>query len=206
MLTGKCQTVIDEAITANGNLAKLSAESLAHLESCLECRRSLESIKALEASVKSVIPITAAGLALKSKIASSLEGSMLARSGSTLAKSAAKSSFGSTPIILSIGLASAVTCGVLCLNNNNGMTSKPSNENSSTYVNSLPSIATNTVELGSNIVVKGNEVNKKVKSKINNIIPDNDSNFEIEEEEHYSNNETLPSVIEDIDDISVDNK
>ena len=117
MITAQCQAIIDEAITAGGDLSKLSAEAVAHLETCIECRRSLESIKALKASTTSVIPIAASSLALKGKIATKLEGAMQARRAA-IASTAAKSSIGAGSILLGLGLCGAITCGVVFLSNN----------------------------------------------------------------------------------------
>ncbi|MBP5467678.1 MAG: hypothetical protein J6Z11_00370 [Candidatus Riflebacteria bacterium] len=116
MLTEQCKIIIDDAITAGGDLSKLSPEAVAHIESCIECRRSLESIKALKASTTSVIPI-AASLALKNKIASSLEGAMQARRAS-IASTASKSVIGTGSVILGLSLCGAITCGVVLLSNN----------------------------------------------------------------------------------------
>ena len=116
MLTEQCKIIIDDAITAGGDLSKLSPEAVAHIESCIECRRSLESIKALKASTTSVIPI-AASLALKNKIASSLEGAIQARRAS-IASTASKSVIGTGSVILGLSLCGAITCGVVLLSNN----------------------------------------------------------------------------------------
>lgn len=116
MLTEQCKIIIDEAITAGGDLTKLSSEAVAHIETCIECRRSLESIKALKASTASVIPI--ASLALKNKIASSLEGAMQARRAASVASTATKAVIGTGSVILGLGLCGAITCGVVLLSNN----------------------------------------------------------------------------------------
>lgn len=116
MLTEQCKIIIDDAITAGGDLGKLSPEAVAHIESCIECRRSLESIKALKASTTSVIPV-AASLALKNKIASSLEGAMQARRAS-IASTTVKTVIGTGSVILGLGLCGAITCGVVLLSNN----------------------------------------------------------------------------------------
>lgn len=71
MLKDKCQTTIDEALTV-ANKSQLSAGAIAHIESCLACRRSLEAITALSASVESILPLEN-NIALKQKIFARLE-------------------------------------------------------------------------------------------------------------------------------------
>ena len=103
MLSDRCQSVIDEALTALGNTSKLSKEAIAHIEICPDCRRSLEAIKALKASTPSVIPVVS-NLTLKNKIASSLEKQMLARSAVSSGFSIAKPLTILTPIALVLGI------------------------------------------------------------------------------------------------------
>ena len=119
MLTEKCKVIIDEAITAGGDLSKLSPEAAAHFETCIECRRSLESIKALKASSASVLPT--ASLALKSKIAAKLEGTMQARQAANTVTSATKTPLKTGVLIACLGLSGILTLG-LFLSNSKGET------------------------------------------------------------------------------------
>lgn len=125
MLTDRCQIVIDEALTALDNSSKLSSEASSHLASCLECRRSLEAIKALKASTTSVIPALTS-LSLKNKIATNLESQLQTKSvlSNTLATSA-KNSFGILPVVLGIGITGVVSCGLLALSSNSGAEKTP---------------------------------------------------------------------------------
>jgi len=121
MLTEKCKVIIDEAITSGGNLTKLSPEALAHLETCVECQRSLGSIKALKASSASVIPL--ASLALKAKISSKLAGAMQARRiAEATASATAKTSLATGSIIIGIGMAGAVFLGAVLSDNKSEIT------------------------------------------------------------------------------------
>lgn len=115
MLTEKCKVIIDEAITAGGDLSKLSPEAAAHIGTCIECRRSLDSIKALKASSASVIP--AAGLALKAKISSKLAGALQARQAASALSTIAKTSLKAGTLVIFLGLTGALTMSVLLSNN-----------------------------------------------------------------------------------------
>lgn len=144
MLAEKCKVIIDEAITAGGDLSKLSPEAVAHLETCIECRRSLESIKALKASSASVIP--AAGLALKSKIAAKLKGAMQARQAATAIPSATKAPLKASVLIACLGLTGALTLGIFLSANKSEIA-----ENSSIKANnqSIQSLASESVNIDS---------------------------------------------------------
>jgi hypothetical protein len=169
MLTDKCKMIIDEAIAANGNYEKLSLEASAHLETCIECRRSLESIKALKASTQSVIP--AASLALKSKIAANLKEAMQARHAAAASSGAAKSSLTTASIIVGVGLAGSLALGVLALGNNSlSSTPKPNltETRSTNNSNSLSTNASESVDLKSDLS-KENASNTKKKILSNDI-------------------------------------
>ena len=141
MLTDKCKKILDEAIAANGNYEKLSLEASAHLETCIECRRSLESIKALKASTQSVIP--AASLALKSKIAANLKEAMQARQVAAASSGAAKSSLTAASIIVGVGLAGSLALGVLALGNNSLSSTPKPNLTETRSTNNSNSLSTN---------------------------------------------------------------
>ena len=115
MLTEKCKVIIDKAITFGGDLSKLSPEDAAHIETCIECRRSLDSIKALKASSASVIP--AASLALKARIASKLEGAMQARQAASAVSASAKTALKAGALVAFLGLTGALTLSVLLSDN-----------------------------------------------------------------------------------------
>ena len=136
MLTDKCKTVIDEALAVNGNYSKLSLEASAHLESCLECRRSLESIMALKASAASVLPTTSS--LLKNRIASNLEGALLARK----AAAASKSSILTGSIIAGIGFAGALALGIMFSDNKSETPLDNSLNNNRTLIQSVATEST----------------------------------------------------------------
>jgi hypothetical protein len=167
MLTDKCKMIIDEAIAANGNYEKLSLEASAHLETCIECRRSLESIKALKASTQSVIP--AASLALKSKIAANLKEAMQAKQAAIASSGAAKSSLTTASIIVGVGLAGSLALSALVLGNNSVSSSQKLTETRSTNnSNSLSTNASESVDLKSDLS-KENASNTKKKILSNDI-------------------------------------
>ncbi len=171
MLTDKCKMIIDEAIAANGNYEKLSLEASAHLETCIECRRSLESIKALKASTQSVIP--AASLALKSKIAANLKEAMQAKQAAIASSGAAKSSLTTASIIVGVGLAGSLALSALVLGNNSVSSSQKLTETRSTNnSNSLSTNASESVDLKSDLS-KENASNTK-KNILSNDISNED--------------------------------
>ncbi len=165
MLTDKCNAIIDEAITAGGDLTKLSAEAVAHIETCLECRKSLESIKALKASAVSVIPLVAADTALKAKIASNLESVMAARRAASSGVGATKTLLGVGSVLLGVGLCGAIACGVVCLENKSGIASKPIQNNSN--ISTVEQVATSTVK--TKVVDKSEQAVSKVNEMGDNI-------------------------------------
>lgn len=106
-MTDECRIILDDALTAVGNGTAMSAKVAAHLETCSECRRSLEAVKALSASAGSVLLIEN-NTALKQKIAAKLEASMLAR------KAIAEKTAASSPAalaLLGLGLAAFLAFG-----------------------------------------------------------------------------------------------
>ncbi|MBQ2594502.1 MAG: hypothetical protein II567_14635 [Candidatus Riflebacteria bacterium] len=132
MLTERCKVIIDEAITAGGDLSKLSPEALAHLETCIECRRSLDSLKALKASSASVIPL--ASLALKTKISSKLARAMEARRAAEASvPTATKTSLVAGSLIACVGMAGAVFLGAV-LSDNKSEISENSSINADTQI------------------------------------------------------------------------
>jgi hypothetical protein len=143
MLTNQCNIFLDEALTAIDNNSKLSVEATAHLETCIECRRSLESIKALKASTATVLPIAA--FSLKSKIASHLEGAIKARSVTSVGNKLVKTTLATGSVLL--GLAGIITCGVIGLSSPNKseipMDNSKQNYNSSISVTQVATITTN---------------------------------------------------------------
>lgn len=119
MLTDKCRTIIDEALSASQNGTKLSEQASAHIAGCSECRRSIEAINSLQASVGSVL-ISESNSSLKQKISSKLEAAMQARKAATLSSTVVA---GSTAIssaakvaLASIGLAAAAIGSAVILN------------------------------------------------------------------------------------------
>ena len=223
MLTDKCNAIIDEAITAGGDLTKLSAEAVAHIETCLECRKSLESIKTLKASAGSVIPVVAADAALKTKIASSLEGAMAARRAASASAASTKTLLGVGSVLLGIGLCGAIACGIICLDNKNGMAYKPVQDNSNksrveqvatstvktevaTYASVLVATATDSVATSAATVstatidvatVATSTENVQTEADVSKTEDDKDMrNLNASESEELIN-QTLPSVIEE---------
>ena len=215
MLTDKCNAIIDEAITAGGDLTKLSAEAAAHIETCLECRKSLESINALKASAVSVIPLVAADAALKTKIASGLEGAMAARRAAS-SVAATKTLLGVSSVLLGVGLLGAIACGIMVFDNRSGMALKPIQDNSnkssieqvvasssvdtnvSTYTTDVAvttvttvTTATETATVTNKTEAEGLETDKSELEDCKDMRDPNAS----ESEEIIS--QTLPSVIED---------
>ena len=153
MLTDNCKAVIDEVLSANGDLSKLSVETSAHLENCLECRRSLESIKALKASAASVIP--AASLALKAKIASNLEGALQARKAAASTSAISKETIIKGSLAAAIGLAGLLTIGFLLSDNKSEITDKTSLNKGSEISqpaagNSLKTESASSIEINNN--------------------------------------------------------
>ncbi len=193
MLTDKCKAVIDEAIAANGNYEKLSLEATAHLETCIECRRSLESIKALKASTQSVIP--AASLALKSKIAANLKEAMQARQAAAISSGTAKTSLTAASIILGVGLAGALTLGVLVLGNNSASSTQKSTETKS--INNSDSSLINASET---VDLKSTTVSKEKASNLKNKLSNNVSNEDMRSNEPINYpTQTVPSSKKDSD-------
>lgn len=193
MLTDKCKKILDEAIAANGNYEKLSLEATAHLETCIECRRSLESIKVLKASTKSVIP--AASLALKSKIAANLKEAMQARQAAAISSGAAKTSLTAASIILGVGLAGALTLGILVLGNNSASsTQKHTKINSNNNTNSSLINASETVDLKPDLSKENTSNIKK------NILSNEISNEDMRSNEPINYpTQTIPSSKKDSD-------
>ena len=183
MLTDKCNAIIDEAITAGGDLTKLSAEATAHIETCLECRKSLESIKALKASAVSVIPLVASDTALKAKIASNLESAMAARRAASGSAVATKTTLGIGSVLLGVGLCGVIACGIV-LSNKSDMAYKPIQDNSNK--STIEQIASPTVKT---LVEKS----KETKAKADEISGNNLSDVK-DPEEFIS--QTIPPVRE----------
>ena len=144
MLTEKCKVIIDEAISASGDLSKLSPEAVAHIETCIECRRSLDSLKALKASSASVIPV--ASLALKAKISSKLAGAMQARQAASTISTTAKTSLKAGALVTILGLTGALTLGVL-LSDNKSEVADNSSHNAN--IQSSQSLASESIDIGS---------------------------------------------------------
>ena len=192
MLTDKCKAVIDEALATNGNYAILSVEASAHLESCLECRRSLESIKALKASAASVIP--AVSPALKAKIASSLEGAMQARKAATAGSSLTKPALLTGSIVVGIGLAGALTLGIVLSDNKNEVSKNIPEYKEQTMIQSktgespIDDLATSSLDIKTN-----NEVT-------NNILKSDSSNEDMRSHETIKYpTQNIPSAKKDSD-------
>lgn len=186
MLTNQCNIFLDEALTAIDNNSKLSVEATAHLESCIECRRSLESIKALKASAATVLPIAALGL--KSKIATQLEGTMKARSVASVGSKLVKTTLATGSVLL--GLAGIVTCGVIGLSNPN-KSEIPIDKSKQNYNSiSVKQVATITTNI--------NESNNKDETFVNseNIMGDN-SDLRTKEPLEEHTKAFYPSVIVD---------
>ena len=201
MLTDKCNAIIDEAITAGGDLTKLSAEAAAHIETCLECRKSLESINALKASAVSVIPLVAADAALKSKIASSLEGAMAARRAASGSAVATKTVLGVGSVLLGVGLCGAIACGVLCMENKSKMTLKPTQNNPT--VSTVEQVATSSAKTDVASYTEASLATTTNKTEVNVLNIDNNDS-EDDKDMHNPNaseseelSQTLPSVTED---------
>jgi len=202
MLTDKCKAIIDEAMTAGGDLTKLSAEAVAHIESCLECRKSLKAVEAIKASAVSVIPVASA--ALRSKIASNLEASMEARRAMAGGKAAAKILFGTGSLVLGLIVGIAVTLGVLCLGNKNEASVDPSRRNdvvevsqvatSSSNLSVVSQTATSSSEVG-NEVVESTEEKSADDSNITS--SDGNTNMKSNEPPCEQAETTIPSVAED---------
>lgn len=194
MLTEQCKIIIDDAITAGGDLTKLSSEAVAHIETCIECRRSLESIKALKASTASVIPI--ASLALKNKIASNLEGAMQARRAASVASTATKSVIGTGSVILGLGLCGAITCGVVLLSNNKNysdMSNSKSQINGSVVSVQKESSSVSRKDDNLSSIENNNSVNASASSLIGN-------NENLRNNEPKKNlTQKVPSVLKDSD-------
>ncbi len=203
MLTDKCKAIIDEAMTAGGDLTKLSAEAVAHIESCLECRKSLKAVEAIKASAVSVIPVASAA-ALRSKIASNLEASMEARRAMAGGKAAAKILFGTGSVVLGLIVGVAVTLGVLCLGNKNEASVDASRRNdvvevsqvatSSSNVSVVSQTATSSSEVGDEVVESTEE---KVADDSNIASSDGNTSMKSNEPPCEQAETTIPSVAED---------
>lgn len=163
MLTEKCKVIIDEAITFGGDLSKMSPEAAAHIETCIECRRSLDSIKALKASSASVIP--AASLALKAKISSKLAGAMQARQAASVASNAAKSSWKAGAIAAIIALAGTLTLGGLLSNNKSEITDNSSIKGNIQNSQPLASEPVDIDSASSDKLIKNGLSNENMRSK-----------------------------------------
>ncbi len=147
MLSDKCQSVIDEALTAYNNSSELSAEVSSHLKNCIECRRSFEAIKALKASVLSVIPASNSTI-LKNKISSKIDDQMQARSIAN--NGLIKSALIGIPIVFCI--AGGITYSVLVSGTPNLSTNK--NQQTNVNVELNKGIATESVILNSPLVTE----------------------------------------------------
>ena len=199
MLTDKCQAIIDEAITAGGDLTKLSADAVAHIETCLDCRKSLDSIKALKASAVSVIPFAAAP-ALKSKIASKLESSMMARKAMSSGGATAKTILGISSVVIGLGLCGVITCGVIGLTNKNEMAYNPKTNNPPVVASSPSSpSASESVDLNKNTEDANN--NSNTSNDEENIV--NNDNLKSEPSDIEYSEIGIPSVSEDNEDETI---
>lgn len=196
MLTDKCQAIIDEAITAGGDLTKLSADAIAHIETCLDCRKSLDSIKALKASAVSVIPF-AASPALKSKIASKLESSMTARKAMASGGAAAKTILGISSVVIGLGLCGVITCGVIGLSNKNEMAYNPKTNNPSVIASPQP--ASESANLNKNTDDDANNDNSLNDEE--NIVDNTNLKSETSDTEYSEIG--IPSVSEDNEDETI---
>ena len=83
MLTDKCSKILDEALTCLDSNSKMSKEADDHISSCCECRRSLEAVKSLRASVESVLPAED-NENLRIRLSNSLEAAMEKRRASSV--------------------------------------------------------------------------------------------------------------------------
>ena len=192
MLTERCKVIIDEAITAGGNLSKLSPEALAHLETCIECRRNLEAIKALKASTASVIP--AASLALKSKIASNLELAMQARKTVSAVSSTSKSAIAAGSVIVCLGLAGTLSLSVLLSENKNPISDIP-NSNNPTTINSTSNEPIKNNSASSSIEIDSDKISKE-----NTLLKNNRENEDMRSHEPIKYpTQNLPSAKKDSD-------